>query len=178
MRARPIIFGGAMVRALLRGEKTETRRPVKGDPSRPCPYGEPGDRLWVRETWANIADQRSLCGWIGNYKSAIVYRADEWECYGDEDDLGRVRKEDVKWRSPIFMPRKLSRVELEITAVRIELLHTLTEADAEAEGMRVLDQDRGEPLIHWFRRYWAFLHGPDAWDANPLVRVVQFRRTA
>ena len=141
MKTRPILFSGPMVLAILDNRKTQTRRIVKPQPreyeggtSFVChgdaawsvigldgdhqpirfPYGNTGDRLWVRETF-------NLCGF------KPFYRAD-----------GPMHK-DWKWKSPIFMPRAASRITLEIISVRVEKLGSITPADAVAEGMAIDD---------------------------------------
>uniref|UniRef100_UPI0028AD0EB3 hypothetical protein n=1 Tax=Achromobacter sp. TaxID=134375 RepID=UPI0028AD0EB3 len=154
MRERPILFSAPMVRALLAGTKTQTRRVVKepisgwlnnangshkvlkgqvfnysfdqhlGD----CPYGQPGDRLWVRESfWGCDAP-----GW--GDQPCVVYD-DEW--HGKEYRPDEVRPWARKFgRIPsIHMPRDCSRITLEITGVRVERLHKISEADAVAEGI-------------------------------------------
>jgi hypothetical protein len=205
---RGILFSAPMVRALLAGTKTQTRRAVKPQPpewakfpqqvgvpadglwewtdrnedtddlqhwpnyDKPmrCPYGKPGDRLWVRETW------RERLG-DGTY----AYRATHdgpftWESY--------------KWRPSIFMPRAASRITLEITAVRVERPQDISHADAIAEGIEA-DVQAGDtaPLwreyrtggttispTHSYRTLWEQINGPDSWDANPWVWMLEFKR--
>jgi hypothetical protein len=146
---RGIIFSAPMVRALLAGTKTQTRRLVKPppggrpDPALRSPYGRPGDHLWVREAFR-----------IEEESGAIVYRAD--------DDR------PARWRSPIHMPRHASRIRLAITAIGIERLQAISDADARAEGFPVTDPRDA------YRATWRRLHGPDAWAANPWVWVIGF----
>jgi len=165
MKERPILFSGPMVRAILDGSKTQTRRVVKPQPSGvfcpavgpyhpsranrqgeafpapetygasdededyPCPYGQPGDRLWV------------------------------------------------------FMPRRLCRITLEIVSVRVERLDDIGEDDAKAEGAPC-ELGELERLIlgakaryrSGFIRLWESINGPGSWDLNPWVWVVEFRR--
>lgn len=176
MKERPILFNGEMVRAILDDRKTMTRRVVKPQPeqdtdcpyhigtgierkARICPYGKPGDRLWVRETWR-------IGAWNENEGAvSIDYRADgfarrEWIDVPDEkvfEKLWIQSTEDAiragiktnedgaykwepgespcRWRSSIFMPRYLSRITLEITNVRVERLQDISEEDAFAEGI-------------------------------------------
>lgn len=153
MKERPILFSGAMVRAILNGTKTQTRRVIKpqpsflgamGDPSAPfktldaglhcritCPYSEPGDgRLWVRETWMDLLGTgiERRTGDHGRY----AYQADTPPgSYGDEarKDFG------LKWRPSIHMPRAASRLLLEVVGVRVERLQDISAADAIAEGI-------------------------------------------
>jgi len=222
MKERPILFSGPMVRALLDGRKTQTRRVVKpaiaealnflggradeapatgndvtiewgpseDDDGKTVPaqwlarcaeypeegvipigtaYGQPGDRLWVRET----------CSIGGN---GYFYRADV------------PQPETVKyaWIPSIHMRREASRITLEITDVRVERLHEISRLDCFAEGWpadaRQLEQvwqakaagvgDDGvdDASINWYADLWETLNGPDSWDANPWVWVVEFKR--
>lgn len=170
MKERPILFSGAMVRAILAGTKTQTRRPVKytpalGDPAewpadmtserlaafwlRSCPFGEPGDRLWVRETWASIGEPRD------HRLELVAYRTDVLG--GD-----RVRV-DAPWRPSNHMPRWASRLSLDVTTTGIERLQSITEEGAEAEGfMRRLH----------FLEAFEDIYGP----GDPWVWVVGFKR--
>lgn len=162
---RPILFSGAMVRAILAGKKTQTRRVVKykswythpqdsrisivtigskqywfgaqfGHPNHlvtACPYGQPGDRLWVRETWCQPC--YSGCGFNHpGYKYDALYAADNGM---ERHSLGgnwTQYNRDFKWRPSIFMPRLYSRITLEVVSVRVERLQDISEADALAEG--------------------------------------------
>ena len=166
MKERPILFGGDMVRAILDGRKTQTRRPVKLDFSgrvrrarrswhledpnavNACPFGAPGDRLWVRETWA--------CP-----QTVTYYRADE------EALLPR----GEKWTPSIHMPRWASRIALEVTAVRVERVQDITEKDALAEGTIPLDRSTPREM---FAEVWQSIYAN--WPTNPWVWVVEFRR--
>lgn len=184
MKERPILFSGPMVRAILDGRKTQTRRVVKpqppedwtphtygmlqplvgGEPIEPgprdrwgvcdefgewgtfCPYGQPGDRLWVRETWTRA----SRNGWTqytgmsdekrwpetmsrphtqsrtNSEHHNIIYRVDgEYVASDGTHEL---------WQSPICMPRWASRITLEVVSVRAERVQAISEDDAEAEG--------------------------------------------
>lgn len=238
MTERPILFSGPMVRAILAGKKTQTRRPLKPQPpsvdavqrlagdgyhlfqpvredlaywgvagpvwavreeagvaSWRCPYGAPGDRLWVRETWQQMPTGPCRAGeatgrpnWPGvgerphvpsrwNPECSIVYRAD-----GEIPD---------RWRPGIHMPRWASRLSLEVTGVRVERLDAITEEDARAEGMafdgrwwlggthhikgtpRCLATAREALLDRWDGMYGG---GDYERDANPWVWVVEFRR--
>tara|TARA_E500000305_G_scaffold106512_1_gene105244 strand:+ start:447 stop:1016 length:570 start_codon:yes stop_codon:yes gene_type:complete len=185
-RERPILFNGDMVRAILEGRKTMTRRVMKHQPGevtavgRPlffqdgdtgrrvspkCPYGQQGDHLWVRETFADEAgDTRKYLG------DHIYYRAD-----GDGVDL-----QGGFWTPSIYMPRWASRITLEVTGVRVERLQDISEVDAHNEGITLdmlpynpADQ---HPCRTWFRGLWEQINGPGSWDANPWVWVVEFRR--
>lgn len=195
MKERPIIFSGPMVRAIRADLKTQTRRIVKPAPDRDfgrrcvvqphelageinagrlrnSAYGVPGDRLWVRETFAgSIAYERQ--GYpLKEWGNKIWYLAD-----------GEPRS--GQWTQPrpsIHMPRCLSRITLEIVSVRIERLHVITNADALAEGVDVHPNHHGKPptsiysAVQAYRDLWESIHGPGSWDANPWVWVIGFRK--
>lgn len=206
VREKPIIFSAPMVRAILAGTKTMTRRLVKPQPRElvefmpgtwAIPTKDPssfkelrhpythGDRLWVRETWwiyDELAERdREIEG--------LMYRADltleqEREEEATRRQLG-VEKPD-RWRSPIHMPRWASRITLEVTGVRVERLQEISHEDALAEGVVEAERDRTEG---WqvreqsltvaqlaFSRLWESIHGAGSWEANPWVWVIEFRR--
>jgi hypothetical protein len=197
-----------MVRALRDGSKTQTRRVVKPQPTHfnpvgvprrvvptggpsdviRCPYGQPGDRLAVRETfyaWGR---------WETRY-SAKKGR-DEWhfvdmtlECgrsyaYDTDEDTPMIvtRRSTVVplwWRRPaIFMPRAASRITLEITSVRVERLQDISEADAKAEGVALKNSPAAflTSYVRGFRDLWESINGSSSWTANPWVWVIEFRR--
>ena len=151
-KERPIPFSGPKVRAILEGRSTQTRLVIKGTfcfgsvPNQPlripglkplaCPYGVPGDRLWVKETWAP-GDRWVKIGYECDPPEYVWYRATD-ELLGpnhrfpENDDAPLARP--AKWKSEMFMPCILSRITLEITAVRVERLQDITESDAKAEG--------------------------------------------
>ena len=203
MKERPILMSAEMVRAVLAGTKTQTRRALKVQPSRPffhlecsagiwrdeeitvgrCPFGEPGDRLWVKETWAaqnlrlrtvkpvEIPEDQRI-----NY--AAGHTAD------DLDGLG-------PWRPSLFMRRWMSRITLEIVAVRVERLRAITEADAKAEGVTPSSRNHQaaalayifgatEFLAHTsaFATVWESIYGRGSWEINPWVWVIEFRKVA
>lgn len=159
MRERPILFSGEMVRAILKGRKTQTRRIVKVQPENvvqdsfgrfgtdngysftgyiECPYGRPGDRLWVRETWADVtrAFQSYDCEDIQN----VAFRADGSVYVAGGAYLEKLGDSGIfvkKWKPSIFLPRYASRITLEITSIRVERLQAISEADAMAEGVPV-----------------------------------------
>ena len=169
VKERPILFSGAMVRAILEGRKTQTRRALNrnklyngfafDDPriARACPYGQPGDRLWVRETWHL---------WGPPEHQILAYRAD----YEDPDSY--------TWRPSIFMPRGYSRLMLEVVGARVERVQDISETDAIAEGM----QSPGIPAATTnraaFARLWDEINGARGygWEANPWVWVVEFKK--
>jgi hypothetical protein len=177
-----------MVRAILSGAKTQTRRVVKPQPTMTsfawlwvkkalrlewgelanpdkllpfCPYGQSGDQLWVKETHCYFNEANEL---------VVAYRADDWtECPAD----------DGKWKPSILCTRAASRITLEITKVRVERLQDIGEADAQAEGC----QWRPHPTKCTeatnravFRDLWQSINGPSSWEANPWVWVIDFRR--
>jgi hypothetical protein len=184
MKERPILFSGPMVRAILDGSKTQTRRTFKGTtehkgPYNPaymeahqqangwgsiCPYGAPGDRLWVRETFA-----QDVAGCPGG----ISYRADHFDPKGDGP------AHPMKWRPSIFIPRWASRILLEITDVRVQRLQEISDEDARAEGaIGALNDSIGD---NWcaceaFAALWESINGPDSWHANPWVWAITFQR--
>lgn len=241
---RPIPFIGPMVRAILDGRKTETRRVIKLQPQEHhwrgmpgyellpselhqmacgrlgvrfkhtipnnpnpefepwvmCPYGRPGDRLWVRETFALLGNEDGVCiDWTGKLikgnerEAARIYRA---SCDIGEYGLWHIPdKADWKpdtedhvyegpWRASIHMPRWASRILLEVTDIRVERLHDITYESAVAEGVyrdcsRVWTaNDEGGPCHKYpvpaFRDLWQMTGGD--WDANPWLWVVEFKR--
>ena len=182
MKERPILFSGEMVRAILEGRKTQTRRVIKHQPDgmdpvytkdfkrdfgcRSCPYGVPSDRLWVRETHALDVPG---CGEQGG----VSYQA-------DHDDNGGDGPTRIKWRPSIYMPRWASRVTLEITDVRTERVQDVTNANITAEGMPRSGDGFVSPETPriWFRNLWDSINEKPgrAWADNPWVWVIEFRR--
>ncbi len=197
---RPILFSGPMVRAILEGRKTQTRRVIKPKWSRcldlddeadrakavaQCPYGAPGGRLWVRETWAASLDSD------GDMQEPIIYRA----TYDDSLYGPLVARFDVRateiwdvvgntgWRPSIHMPRAYSRITLEITGVRVERVQDITVKDAEREGCDQPDWPRyykGDAVFdarEAFLHLWDSINGPRGYsfESNPWVWVVEFR---
>lgn len=226
MKERPILFSAPMVRAILAGQKTQTRRVVKpqgahhlfpfldlpGNPTGEwawcssshvvsrhihCPYGQPGDRLWVKETWADLTETHGARWERFNDETRryergvdpfVWYRAD-----GDLSDKGDGNIHYAPWRPSIFMPRWASRIQLEVVSVRVERLNDISEDDCWAEGivevMHLLDNfsqaemakrlglclEDAKPL---YAQFWESINGTGSWDANPWVWVVEFRRVA
>lgn len=200
MKERPILFSAPMVRALLAGTKTQTRRICKaaklhdsgedyrdddgwplfdasvdgaGDIRIGSPYGQAGDRLWVREGysgphWMTGVPPRD---WIPG--TPLWYWAD-----------GRIPTHG-DWTKPkpgMHMPRWASRIDLEVTSVRVERLQAINEYDAAAEGVATWapgapspDGQTADPSDQ-FRWLWSSINGADSWSANPWVWVVEFRR--
>ena len=200
MTERPILFSAPMVRAILAGTKTQTRRVLKGvQPwgvsngkpewaiagSEPmCPYGQPGDRLWVRETHAPQPDcwgswERWTRG-AGGPGPVIHYKASDERAWVD------------RWRPSIHMPRWASRITLEITSVRVERLQAIGQEDARAEGVHrnvdglwsggvwkhLAQPNRYSDPCNAFCDLWASINGGESWDTNPWVWVVEFKRAA
>lgn len=188
-KERPILFSSPMVRAILAGRKTQTRRVVEERPRKDgvkmnmellksigvgcaCRFGAVGDRLWVRETWLPLWD--SGAGFLTclfptgreNSPDAYKYRAD-----GEAPtNFG------AKWRPSIHMPRDASRITLEITGVRVERLQEISEEDAIAEGCQCSGVPASLTNRGAYAKLWESLHGPGSWDANPWVWVIEFTR--
>jgi hypothetical protein len=208
MKERPILFSAPMVRAILAGTKTQTRRAVKGWPlewlqpgmftpeyvanpgNHACPYGQPGDRLWVRET----THRRPMLNLLSGAPLAPEYDGGAYSASGE--DVLTPEGFDIGWWysrkacPSIHMPRWASRILLEVTGVRVERLQDISEADAQAEGCPcyvcgVPMDGRSEKDCHCFhakakpsdfRALWESINGADSWAANPWVWVVSFRR--
>lgn len=218
--ARPILMSGPMVRACLNGTKAQTRRVIREardigarctDEVRPfgdgsyyicahdgthmigefrCPYGKPGDLLYVREA----------CGWLPTQRCCGrgVPVVDKWDdqgspwdmheecCANPEVDWEFVYRADTadsapveRWRPSIHMPRAASRITLRITEVRVERVQDISEADAEAEGVwTVFDQGAARTpgtALGCFPYLWDDINAKRApWDSNPWVWVVSF----
>lgn len=199
VKERPILFSGPMVSAILEGRKTVTRRPVKiqprskgdigsyglgqpfirhPDPTKrnpECPYGRPGDRLWVREAWAADAQVDSITPRDLSHGEPIAYPAD-----GSIRQTGCAMISQGRGRPSIHMPRWASRILLEVTDVRVERLQDISEEQAEAEGVGFLrhvpDADETLTAAQLFECLWSSINGDDSWNGNPWVWVVEFRR--
>ena len=194
MKERPILFNSDMVRAILAGRKTQTRRPVmrtvapptrlRGNHVPPCPLGQPGDRLWVKETFYKYYPEE---GWPS---PKALYKADGLT-------LAKVDSEGKKqrWTPSIHMPRILSRITLEITDIRVGRLKKMTNDDAIAEGayevsrvgdgpasatwaMGVSQEWRYDSPLQAFEATWNFIYARRGfgWDVNPWVLVIIFKR--
>ena len=167
---RPILFNGDMVRSILAGQKTQTRRiPSKTQQHALfCPYGHPGDRLWVRERWAADMSFDDLPPRMLPPRGMPIYYHATAQCM------------DYKWRPSIHMPRWASRITLEITDVHVERVQDIHEEDAIAEGIdpRKLSYLSGERAVTKFSVLWNSLYAADGfgWDVNPWVWVVTFKR--
>lgn len=132
-----------------------------------CPFGQPGDRLWVRECWADVRGmgfERHL------FPLGAAYRAD---CT-DAGSLRIAKDYGAIWSSSVHMPRELSRITLEVVSVREERLQDISPDDCRAEGQPHGNNDIG--VRYGFGRQWQVVHGPGSWDANPWVWAVEFRK--
>lgn len=231
MKERPILFSAPMVRAIVEGRKTVTRRVVKPHPYiadtaedgmrywnvsgvvggrimldpdflQSSRYGRPGERLWVRETFAHWQTWDLVCG---GPVSMTAYRAGRQWRNGNHPDRapdevyweGDSKPDGVKWTPSIHMPRAASRITLEVTGVRVERLQDGEgELDREsrylAEGINRIHHGDGayyysarrdephpknwsDPFDAW-RELWVQINGIDSWHANPWVWVVEFKR--
>jgi hypothetical protein len=192
-----------MVRAILNGSKTQTRRAVKprkdlnfgvqlaahelagevndGDFTN-SPFGQPGDRLWVRETTYDVERH----GWIGPVfvESDEGRSAAEWG-YGESDDPDFIEPHELRKRPAIHMPRAMCRLVLEITCVRVEQLNDISDEDCIAEGIGlnpsaagVMFSARDDDTLPraMYRDLWENLYGVEAWVANPWIWVIEFKR--
>jgi hypothetical protein len=201
MNQHPILFSGEMVRAILEGRKTQTRRVMKPQPSddflpfatewyaptvvdrngdeQPgaeifgvydehegyrCPYGAPGDRLWVRETFGKVG-------------SSFVYKANFKN--GDADafvEFSTGITVPAVWKPSIHMPRVACRIMLEVIDFRVERLHDITAQDCEAEGVGYKLNDIG--WHYAFGQLWNQINEKRGfgWDVNPWVWVIEFKQ--
>ncbi|EMM5580481.1 hypothetical protein RJO02_004226 [Enterobacter hormaechei] len=186
MKERGMIFNGEMVRAILDGRKTQTRRLLKWKQTRfteigeredgrrwpwsedaehacdfwhPCPFGTVGDRIWVRETFCAVPDHEEPAGC-----SALLYAADGNGQYG-------------KWTPSIHMPRWASRITLEITGVRVERLASVSDEDAGKEGYPANPAPYGGTMDKWlwFRGLWDSIYPDQSFKHNPWVWVIEFK---
>ncbi|CDL52071.1 Phage-related protein [Klebsiella pneumoniae ISC21] len=188
---RGMIFNAEMVRAILDGRKTQTRRPIKWKQTRftevgeredgskwpwsedaehacdfwhPCPFGAVGDRIWVRETWADTgASAPDLKLYRANYPEHVpsIY-----------ENVPQAK--EIRWTPSIHMPRTASRILLEITDVRVERLRSMSQDDARAEGVIAASGPMEAGLA--FRELWDSIYGEESWKANPWVWVIKFKR--
>lgn len=160
-----------------------------------CPYGEPGDRLWVKETWLRgyryVGGDMICTDENGNdLEPEVFYKATDDNFVWHDDDGSPT--ETVPWKSPRFMPRWASRIELEIVSVRVERLNEISEADAEAEGVKtwsdhVSKDSEGaygllglmlmrSPYSNQYRALWESINGKGSWQDNPYVWVIEFKQ--
>jgi hypothetical protein len=195
MKSRPILFQGTMVNAILRAvdPKTQTRRIAKltdaahvkepgghrrwhpADPEAifACPYGQVGDRLWVREAWRTVAEADALPPRDLTPAHRIWYEA--------QDEVPFHQSGFGKLRPSMFMPRWACRLELEITDRRLERLQDITEVDAKAEGTlgghgAIPDYSYSATAFEHYHWLWNSINGNGSFESNPLVWVVEFKR--
>lgn len=185
MKERGMIFNDEMVRAILGGNKTQTRRIVEEKfygravaaelLAKHCPYGQPGDRIWVRETYRVHGKATDV--------ATLVYRASVRNSWTEQTHRVPVdvcnKPVSEKWTPSIHMPRWASRILLEITDVRVERLHDMSEADAKAEGATPATYKITPPEAVYrvgFGDIWRSIYGQDNWLSNPLVWVIEFKR--
>lgn len=208
MKERPILFSGEMVKALLDGRKTQTRRVIKPQPEHItgvgrfadidfygwqksksefydsihtnfadyCPYGQPGDQLWVRENCAiGFTDEAELaCDYFADGERRWFERT----IYNDSDRAWLTYINDGR-RPSIHMPRWASRITLEITGIRVERLQEISDDDAEREGFIYYGETLAEPIpTDKFQDYWDKLNAKRgySWESNPWVWCITFRR--
>lgn len=211
IKERPIPFLPEMVKAILEGRKTQTRRVMKPQPSMvtsrgrrvyrdedfkkswesisgtmegngfiDCPYGSPGDRLWVRETWHrndqfNPPYEFSIGEYI--YKADFVKTGDIWV----KDGFGV----QSKWKPSIYMPRAASRILLEITDIRVERVQDITRSDIRSEGLmcpeNLCSDDLEYNYRHWYidewKKLWDSINAKRGygWDVSPWVWTIEFK---
>jgi hypothetical protein len=227
MKERPILFNTDMVKAILDGRKTQTRRPVKNQPSNGwafedaasggafgriksshpkkgkfgafirrgvgtdfpetdievSPFGMPGDRLWVRETWqgplVNQEDEGAFMVDREGFQNPkyCSYKASGDSCEFYDIELGELV---CRWKPSIHMPRWVCRLELEITNVRLERVQDITEDDAKAEGT-ITEEMTAKAGLAWrfgdrkqFQDMWDKVY-PNSWKKNEWVWVIEFK---
>jgi hypothetical protein len=219
IKERPILFSSPMVKAILEGRKTQTRRVMKPQPgittssywdlyengsrfkpirripdyegeiggeshakaiefmdsesneTRSCPYGKAGDRLYVRETWQTVFEAYNG----QRYTEAKPFRhyKNSWIEYAATP---RDEQSPHRWKPSIHMPRKYSRITLEITNIRVEKLQDISHRDALAEGVSYdVSQENGPPLAR-FQSLWKEINGAESWNQNVWVWVIEFKK--
>ncbi|HBU8422657.1 hypothetical protein ACWQYV_10290 [Klebsiella pneumoniae] len=199
MKERGMIFNGEMVRAILDGRKTQTRRIIKDCTvgrdqiskfiqiekkfigcypedvpeliRECCPYGVPGDRIWVREAFRVHSRATDV--------ATLVYKASERNSWTEQTHRVPVAvcnkpATPEKWTPSLHMPRWASRILLEITGVRVERLRSMSQDDARAEGVIAESGPMEAGLA--FRELWDSIYGEESWKANPWVWVIEFKR--
>lgn len=176
-RIRPILFSGEMVRAILEGRKTQTRRIVKMPPQRFYkqgekfegesgreykPYANVGDVFWVRETWQKVNDR-------------YIFKADSIA-------------DNFKWKPSIFMPREAARIFLKVTNIRVQRLQDISEEDAVKEGIEYSNEfgyklytkqdffSKHLSASDSFMSLWEKINGKGSWGVNPFVWVIEFEK--
>ena len=200
---KPILFSGPMVRAILEGRKTQTRRVIKPQPivatdgkadwmvrgrwkgavepktglhNMASPYGAAGDRLWVRETWrVSISHENVKPSKLCEFTCSTLMDVDHKAKTTDH------LMSPGRWRPSIYMPRWASRILLQVTEARVERLQEITEEDAQAEGFQFEAGGNEELGVGWrigFSKVWDTINSKRgfSWDSNPWVWVVCFKR--
>ncbi|HBK4813202.1 TPA: morphogenetic protein [Enterobacter asburiae] len=203
MKERGMIFNGEMVRAILDGRKTQTRRPANPSTANlldlqaqyphkkyniSCPFGAVGDRIWVRETFQGpLFDYEQMESYLEDSSKFekpefCQYAADGTsapEFFDADENL------HCCWRPSIHMPRWASRILLDITDVRVERVQSISQADAIAEGappshpsIDSVSRDYGfhDFSRSWYGQTWQSIYGEESWQANPWVWVIGFKR--
>lgn len=206
MKERGMIFNDEMVRAILDGRKTQTRRPVKNvgpdnclvihKPTKKrdgiythvkdapkhglCPFGSVGDRIWVREAYQGpLFDYEQMEAYL---KDSSKFEKPEFCVYrADGQPAPEFYDADDNlhccWRPSIHMPRWASRITLEITDVRIEKLASISNEDAGKEGYPANQNDGGSmDKWLWFRQLWDSIYPEQTFKHNPWVWVIEFKR--
>ncbi len=185
MKEKPILFSTEMVKAILEGRKTQTRRVIKPIPKLLCVrdgaehwtipnygtgewvclYGQVCDRLWVRETWGLLNTEPK----DGKDKATIYYKATD----GNKHVLRY-----QKWRPSIFMPRWASRITLGITDIRVQRLQEISETDCIAEGIPQQIPDYWESHYKAYSVLWDSINFKRgySWESNPFVWAITFKR--
>jgi hypothetical protein len=206
VKERPILFSAPMVRAILDGRKTVTRRPVKVQPrsradigsygkgqpfirnpdvtkrNPECPFGNPGDRLWVRETWYCDHNEVMRGPYLKPDDLDVIEARDDGTLVYAADGLTPYETDQPVWKPSIHMPRWACRILLEITDVRVERLQDISRADIRAEGLEcppeLASDDVSPNYRDWYPAAWKELWNSTGgdWDANPWVWVVEFKR--
>jgi len=187
---KPILFSTPMLRAILEGSKTQTRRVVKCFPgsethpihknpqwhfeNKTCPYGKTGDVLWVRESFFDSDPF---------YTAPLFEGGPRYYYKADGDNIGC-----HKWKPSIHMPYAACRIFLKVENVRVEWLHDIIEPDAKAEGVEWTARQgyknylspKPADQLHFaktsFQTLWKSINGTESWDANPLVWVIEFSK--
>lgn len=227
MKERPILFTGDMVRAIIDGRKTQTRRlsgleQINFNPDiwindavgtddkerftasfestitgsnfiASCPYGQPGDILWVRETWRkyNLFDENGYFGAdiidfaADNPEPMVMHDGDGFQMYNKKG-----QEKMIPFRPSIHMPKSAARIWLQVTDIRVERVQDISEADARAEGAEKgifrmgpnvekgefqLELNHHARFVEGFKFIWHQVNGAESWDDNPWVWVITFR---
>lgn len=214
MKERPILFSDQRVRALLSGQQSQTRRIMKSQLFGPgqdnhegcygidvlnnhlqgsrvmemenisyhCPYGQPGDRLWVRETWRGpVIEPEEMADY---QRSPAQFKTPRY-CQYHADISQPSNAEQFGWQAGIHMPRWASRIDLEVTGIRVEKIQDISDDDVIAEGVQTDSHFlnnfftmHSEPVSSKdaYRKQWALQYGGTSWEVNPWVWVIEFKR--